>query len=217
MLGTAALALLLLAAVSVDAESEALGGSTGSSSSGNDAKPERKKKASGLFEAEEKGKGKGKRKRKEKKGKKKRKGKGKGKGGSSHAKPPMPPADGCPCFTASDIDDYWFMYKSHYMGEDPCDGVEYENGRKEWFIVFTTAPEDSSEDAEEGFEFFVEDDGDVGVCEVSKYFYPSVGEAKVDRSFAGMDFDITDEGVDMVEQCIDEIKHSSMYQMCIDE
>ena len=212
MLGTAALALLLLAAVSVDAESEALGGSTGSSS-GNDAKPKRKKKASGLFEAEEKGKGKGKRKRKEKKGKKKRKGKGKGKGGSSHAKPPMPPADGCPCFTAADIDDYWYKYKSHHMGEDPCDAVEYKDRRNEWFIGAFAGPDD----ADEGFEFYVEDDGDVGVCEVSKYFYPSVGEAEVDRSYAGMDFEIMDGDTYMVEQCIDEMKHSSMYQMCIDE
>lgn len=206
MLGTALAtsSILLLALVSVDAESEGLG----SSSSSNDAKTLRKKKAGRLFDAEGGGKGQ----RKGRRGKKRR-GKGgssrsKGKGGSSHhAMPPMPPADGCPCFNAADIDDYFYTYKRHYMGEDPCDAVEYEDGRKEWFIVFT-----GNEDVEEGFEFFVEDDDDVGICEVSKYFDPSVGHAEVDRSFAGMDF----ENMDMVEHCVDEIKHSLMYKMCIE-
>ena len=206
MLGTSLFAILLLAAVSVDAEMEGLG----SSSSGNEAKPLRKKKGDRLFDAE--GKGKGRHGGKGRRGKKRR-GKGgssrsKGKGGSSHhAMPPMPPADGCPCFNAADIDDYFYMYKSHYTGEDICDAVEYEDGRKEWFIVFT-----GNEDVEEGFEFFVEDDEDVGICEVSKYFDPTVGHAEVDRSFAGMDF----ENMDMVEHCVDEIKHSLMYQMCIE-
>ena len=205
---TALTALLAFAAISaVDAvESEGL---PPSSSSGTSAKLRKKKKADRLFDAEGKGKGQ----RKGRRGGNKRRGKGgsrrrsKGKGGSGHAMPPMPPADGCPCFDATDIDEYWYMYKSHYTGEDPCDAVEYEKDGKEWFIVFT-----GNEDAEEGFEFYVEDDDDVGVCEVSKYFDPSVGHAKVDRSFAGMDF----EDMDMVEHCVDEIKHSSMYKMCIE-
>jgi hypothetical protein len=190
--------LLLLLTVSADADAGELG--TGSSAT----KATKKQKAVSLFDPA--GSGKKEKGRRGKKGRqRKRRSKASGKGSSMHS------YDGCPCFDRNDIDDHWNMYKSKYnmyMGDDPCDHVEYEEDDGDsWFLMF-----EGNEYTGGGFEFYVEDDDDIGVCEVSKFYDPPMGDADVERSFTGMDF----ENMAMVGHCIDEIMHSYMYQECIE-